>query len=115
MKDYLLEQMIDMEGIDILFEENNHYTFEHCTDKWEMKNGQKIKPKDMTTIHLINSINMVRRICKDEGMCPDNYMIFGKMCDELNKRKGDNEKQNKRAYNTILQRLQAIKNKINIY
>ncbi|MBY6838744.1 hypothetical protein [Clostridium botulinum] len=63
------------------------YTFQRCKNKWTMRNGQEIDIKDMKTTHIINSLNMVLKICNKEGWKPNKYSIYNKLRKELESRK----------------------------
>lgn len=67
------------------------YVFQKCKDKWIMKNGQEIVIKDMTTKHIINSLNMILKICQFEGWKATDYNIYNKLRKELDRR-NSNEK-----------------------
>ena len=51
-----------------------------------MKDGKEIDIKDMETSHIINSLNMVLKICKKEGWKATNYNIYNKLRKELERR-----------------------------
>ena len=55
---------------------NNKYVFQYCTKKWETRTGKRIYPKNMTTLHIQNSIKMVDRICFIERMAASDYEIY---------------------------------------
>ena len=63
------------------------YTFQRCKNKWIMRDGKEIEIKDMETSHIINSLNMVLKICKKEGWKATNYNIYNKLRKELDNRK----------------------------
>jgi hypothetical protein len=51
-----------------------------------MRDGKEIDIKDMETTHIINSLNMVLKICKKEGWKATNYNIYNELRKELNNR-----------------------------
>lgn len=62
------------------------YTFQKCKNKWIMRDGQEIEIKDMETSHIINSLNMILKICNKEGWKATNYNIYNRLRQELNNR-----------------------------
>lgn len=77
----------DFEQYTFLQEPKIKYTFQRCKNKWIMRNGQEIDIKDMETTHIINSLNMVLKICSKEGWKPNKYSIYNKLKKELENRK----------------------------
>lgn len=63
-----------------------HYVFEGLTNKWKTREGVVLELKDMTKSHLINSLNMILRICKRENLKPNSYKIYNNLKRELKKR-----------------------------
>ena len=62
------------------------YTFQRCKDKWIMRNGQEIDIKDMETTHIINSLNMLLKICKKENWKATSFNIYNNLRKELDSR-----------------------------
>ena len=62
------------------------YPFEKCTDKWIAKDGKEMNVEDMTTNHIKNAINMVKRICNEEKLVSSDYEIVARLNDELRER-----------------------------
>lgn len=60
-------------------------------EKWIMKNGTKINVEDMKTDYIINSLNMILRMCSKEGWKPNKYSIYNKLRKELENRKNRGE------------------------
>ena len=67
----------------ILSQEPKKYILTKTQDKWIMRNGQEIDIKDMETTHIINSLNMVLRLCKKKGCKATDYNIYNKLRREL--------------------------------
>ena len=81
------DDTIIQNGTIIPYEKNqNMYVFQDCKDKWITKEGILIEIKDMETSHIINSLNMVLKICKKEGWKATNYNIYNKLRKELERR-----------------------------
>ena len=62
-----------------------YYTVEFCKDKWKTRDGQILELKDMTKNHIINSLNMILRICNREHLNPNRYKIYNNLRKELKK------------------------------
>lgn len=81
----IIDQMIDIEGIGCLIDRPS-YVFENCTDKWKTVDGTKLYPKEMSTLHIRNSVRMIERICKRWRLKPNYYPIYKSLRAELRKR-----------------------------
>lgn len=76
----------DFEHYTFLQESQIKYTFQRCKDKWIMRDGRAIAIKNMETSHIINSLNIVSKICQKEGWKATNYNIYNKLRKELDLR-----------------------------
>lgn len=62
------------------------YTFQKCSDKWITRNGKILELKDMNKRHLINSMNMIERICFHENWNCMDFIIYQNLLKEINNR-----------------------------
>ena len=58
--------------------------------KWKTRDRKILELKDMTKNHIINSLNMILRICNREHLNPNSYKIYNNLRKEL-KRRNKNE------------------------
>lgn len=59
------------------------FVFETLTDKWKTINGTILNPKDMNKNHIINSLNMMMRCCKEYKLNVNKYPIYKVLREEL--------------------------------
>ena len=81
------DDTIIQNGTIIPYEKNqNMYVFQDCKDKWITKEGILIEIKDMSKLHIENSIKMIKKICTCEGLNASDYSIYKLLKNEYNKR-----------------------------
>ena len=67
--------------------EPKKYIFQTLNNKWKTRKGEVMKVSEMTTNHIINSLNKILRICNKEGWNATDYPIYRHLINELNIRK----------------------------
>ena len=81
---------LDYDELQSMPKRTRYYAFEFCKDKWKTRDGQILELKDMTKNHIINSLNVILRICYREHLNPNSYKIYNNLRKEL-KRRNKNE------------------------
>ena len=68
-------------------EPTKKYVFQTLNNKWKTREGKVMKLSEMTTDHIINSLNMILRACNREGWKATDYPIYIHLRKELKNRK----------------------------
>ena len=63
------------------------YVFQTLNNTWKTREGKVVELKDMSKNHIINSLNMILKICNREGWKAEKFIIYNNLRKELKKRK----------------------------